>query len=92
VLVTTDRSTDRELSASHQLTLSCGDAGQPPLISQVNVVINVIDIDDHAPRFSHAIYNCTVREHSRPLEVSAFCFVVTSFCVLSLLVSEKQTG
>ena len=71
VLVTTDRPTDREVAARHQLTLRCTDSGHPPLSSDVNIVINVVDIDDHAPRFTQSVYNGSVRENSQPLEVTS---------------------
>jgi len=69
-LVTTDSATDRETAARHQLTLRCTDSGDPPLSSDVTVVVNVLDVDDHAPRFTQSVYNCSVRENSRPHEVT----------------------
>ena len=37
----------------------------------MNIVVNVIDVDDHAPRFQQFVYNCSVRENSQPLEVTS---------------------
>jgi len=70
VIVTTNRLTDRETAVRHQLTLECTDSGQPALSSHINVVVNVLDVDDHAPRFQQSVYNCSVRENSQPLEVT----------------------
>lgn len=71
VIVTTDRATDREVAARHRLVLQCTDSGEPALSTSLNVVVNVIDVDDHPPQFTQSVYNCTVRENSQPLEVTA---------------------
>ena len=73
MIVTTDRPTDRETASRHQLTLACTDDGQPALSSQINVVINVVDIDDHAPQFTQSVYNYSVNENNQPLEVTMLC-------------------
>ena len=71
VIVTTSRPIDREQTARHRMTLLCTDSGQPSLSSDVNVVVNVVDVDDHAPRFNKSVYNCSIRENSHPLEVTS---------------------
>ena len=70
VIVTTDRSTDRETAARHQLTLACMDDGQPSLSSHMNIVVNVVDIDDHSPQFTQSVYNYSLTENRQPLEVT----------------------
>jgi len=70
VIVTTDRPTDRELATRHQLSLDCTDSGQPPLSNHVEILVNVVDVDDHAPQFTQTVYNCSVRENSPPLQVT----------------------
>ena len=89
VLVTTDRPTDRETSAQHQLTLTCTDSGlERALSSSVSVEISVVDIDDHPPRFTQAIYNCSVVENRQPLEVEPSYSMLT---VLAAIFNEPWT-
>ena len=51
--ITTARSLDREDIASYKLTVTANDNGSPPLTATAEVYVNVEDINDNAPMFSH---------------------------------------
>ncbi|XP_058065906.1 cadherin EGF LAG seven-pass G-type receptor 3 [Anopheles bellator] len=50
-LITTTRSLDRETKATYNIIIEVSDMGEPPQASTVVLRINVLDIDDHVPRF-----------------------------------------
>lgn len=53
---------DREKQSSYQLTVEAIDGGQPPLLGRLMVTINVQDINDNSPKFTHDTYECHTRE------------------------------
>lgn len=53
-MITTTRVLDREEIPSYKLTVTANDNGTPPRTSTAFVYITVEDINDNAPRFSHA--------------------------------------
>ncbi|XP_068136139.1 protocadherin Fat 4 [Hyperolius riggenbachi] len=57
------RMLDREKHSQHILTIKASDKGSPPQSSVVKVVINVLDDNDNAPRFSQ-IFSATIPENS----------------------------
>uniref|UniRef100_A0A182NH33 Cadherin domain-containing protein n=1 Tax=Anopheles dirus TaxID=7168 RepID=A0A182NH33_9DIPT len=50
-LITTTRSLDREVKSAYNVIIEVSDMGEPPQASTVVLRINVLDIDDHEPRF-----------------------------------------
>jgi len=42
---------DREDRDEYQLTIDCRDAGVPPLSQSRDLVVRVVDTNDHAPQF-----------------------------------------
>lgn len=50
-LVTTLKPLDREQKASYKIIIEVSDHGQPPQAATRVLRINVLDIDDHRPRF-----------------------------------------
>ncbi|XP_059061183.1 fat-like cadherin-related tumor suppressor homolog, partial [Achroia grisella] len=56
-IVTTGRSLDRETAATHALEVQCSDG---ELATTARVVVNVLDINDHAPAFSQRSYDFRV--------------------------------
>uniref|UniRef100_A0A8W7PY29 Cadherin domain-containing protein n=1 Tax=Anopheles coluzzii TaxID=1518534 RepID=A0A8W7PY29_ANOCL len=50
-LITTTRSLDREIKSAYNIIIEVSDMGEPPQASTVVLRINVLDIDDHEPRF-----------------------------------------
>ncbi|XP_055895692.1 putative protocadherin beta-18 [Biomphalaria glabrata] len=56
---------DREVKDSHQITVSCQDKGNPPMETQVVLIVNVTDVNDNAPEFDKASYEATVDENRK---------------------------
>ncbi|XP_013386073.1 uncharacterized protein LOC106155684 isoform X2 [Lingula anatina] len=51
---------DREDTATYNIAVQATDDGSPPRRTSVDITINVLDINDNAPTFSHNSYNVTV--------------------------------
>ncbi|KAI0226932.1 Protocadherin Fat 4, partial [Lamellibrachia satsuma] len=51
-LVTTAKSLDREKRRQYKLNITATDLGTPPRSNSIMITINVIDVNDNAPRFS----------------------------------------
>uniref|UniRef100_A0A182IQZ1 Cadherin domain-containing protein n=1 Tax=Anopheles atroparvus TaxID=41427 RepID=A0A182IQZ1_ANOAO len=54
-LITTTRTLDREAKAAYNVIVEVSDMGEPPQAATVVLRINVLDIDDHAPRFEREV-------------------------------------
>jgi len=66
-VITTLESLDREAASRHELTLMVRDRGTPlPRRSYARVVVNVVDVNDHAPEFLAARYDGRVYSESVP--------------------------
>lgn len=50
-LITTLKPLDREQKGSYKIIIEVSDHGQPPQAATRVLRINVLDIDDHRPRF-----------------------------------------
>lgn len=50
-LITTLKPLDRELKSMYRIIIEVSDDGQPPQSATRVLRINVLDIDDHEPRF-----------------------------------------
>uniref|UniRef100_A0A336M3U9 CSON011722 protein n=1 Tax=Culicoides sonorensis TaxID=179676 RepID=A0A336M3U9_CULSO len=61
-LVTTVRPLDRETKDKYQIIIEVSDMGEPPQAATRVLVINVMDVDDHKPRFEREI-------DARPVEL-----------------------
>ncbi|RUS89530.1 hypothetical protein EGW08_002718 [Elysia chlorotica] len=57
-------SLDREQQDSIDVTLTCTDAGTPPMSSTVIFKVLVLDVNDNAPRFDQSIYSVDVVEEN----------------------------
>lgn len=55
---------DRETDASHNVTVKCQDAGNPPLTASVNFEVRVSDINDNKPKFTQSIYSTKLLENN----------------------------
>ncbi|XP_072251867.1 protocadherin alpha-8-like isoform X12 [Leuresthes tenuis] len=55
---------DREKKSHYNITIKATDEGRPPLSSTSQVIIQVSDVNDNAPRFSEAVMNMYVNENS----------------------------
>ncbi|VDM19308.1 unnamed protein product [Hydatigera taeniaeformis] len=56
---------DREKFAFISCKVIVSDMGTPPLSSQTEVTIEILDMNDNAPQFDHHEYNFQVEENSR---------------------------
>ncbi|XP_059919417.1 protocadherin Fat 4 [Gadus macrocephalus] len=61
--IRTTRPLDREKVAQYALRVKATDRGSPPKITTVRVLVNVLDVNDNAPRFSK-IFSATVPENA----------------------------
>ncbi|XP_015270777.1 PREDICTED: protocadherin Fat 2 [Gekko japonicus] len=62
VIYSTSLQLDREYKAEHILEVSVSDNGEPPLKSTSRVVIQVMDVNDNAPSFSHKLFMVNLPE------------------------------
>ncbi|XP_076470656.1 protocadherin-17-like [Babylonia areolata] len=58
------KSLDREQQATHEVTITCRDAGSPPLDTKVRFTVHVLDENDNAPRFEEDVYYASVTENN----------------------------
>lgn len=68
-------SIDREAREIHYVTIQCKDQGTPPLQSESNLTIVVLDQNDNSPGFVRDVYEVTVDEN---LGVGAQLLVVSA--------------
>ncbi|XP_062443260.1 protocadherin alpha-C1-like isoform X4 [Rhea pennata] len=59
-----DKALDREQQATHRLTLTAKDGGNPPKSGDVQVIVTVLDTNDNAPEFEHSVYRASILENS----------------------------
>jgi len=64
VKLVTTRRLDREVTRETSVKLTCTDHGQHALTSDVTLVVNVLDVNDNAPRFDVTSYGADVIENS----------------------------
>ncbi|XP_072515539.1 protocadherin gamma-C5-like isoform X8 [Salminus brasiliensis] len=62
----TDAKLDREHFPEYNIELKATDSGSPPLISSTFVTVNILDVNDNAPRFSLPVYSVYVKENCAP--------------------------
>ncbi|XP_023653219.2 protocadherin Fat 2 [Paramormyrops kingsleyae] len=65
-------SLDREQKAEHIIEVTVSDNSSPPLASSASVVIQVLDVNDNNPQFSHKLFQVKLPERrgeTRPQEV-----------------------
>ncbi|KAG8133050.1 hypothetical protein E2320_010870 [Naja naja] len=55
---------DREQQATHRLTITAKDGGNPQRSGDAQVVVTVLDTNDNAPTFEHSVYRASVLENS----------------------------
>lgn len=67
---------DRELSPFFNFTVRATDMGSPPMSSEVNVSLVLVDINDNSPRFNKSEYRAYVREN-QPIGTPVFVVTAT---------------
>ncbi|XP_078267843.1 protocadherin gamma-C5-like isoform X13 [Rhinoraja longicauda] len=55
---------DRETTSRYDITVTCTDAGDPPLTTKQSIRVDVSDVNDNAPRFTQAAYTAHVMENN----------------------------
>ncbi|XP_051869362.1 protocadherin beta-15-like isoform X14 [Pristis pectinata] len=55
---------DRETTSSYDITVTCTDAGHPPLTSKKTIRVEVSDVNDNAPRLTQPVYSARVIENN----------------------------
>ncbi|XP_067852676.1 protocadherin-10-like [Heptranchias perlo] len=60
----TEQQLDRESIAKYDITITCSDAGDPPLVSKKTIQVEISDINDNAPRFMKPLYTVHVMENN----------------------------
>uniref|UniRef100_A0AAY3ZWT0 FAT atypical cadherin 1 n=1 Tax=Denticeps clupeoides TaxID=299321 RepID=A0AAY3ZWT0_9TELE len=61
-VIWTTNSFDHETKSQHRLTVRALDGGVPALTSEVTVTIDILDLNDNIPLFTHSHYDATVSE------------------------------
>ncbi|XP_038652254.1 protocadherin beta-8-like isoform X19 [Scyliorhinus canicula] len=67
---------DREIASQYDVTLTCTDAGNPPLTSRKTIRVEVSDINDNVPRFTQSLYTASVMENN---VIGASIFSIRAF-------------
>ena len=62
--IATTRVLDREKQFQYVVNLECQDYGQPPLISNSEFVVTVLDENDHPPVFTRELYTLEIEENN----------------------------
>ncbi|XP_022349091.1 protocadherin alpha-1-like [Enhydra lutris kenyoni] len=59
-----DSALDRESVSNYDLLLTATDGGKPELTGTVQLLINVLDANDNAPKFDKSVYNIRLLENA----------------------------
>ncbi|XP_042636647.1 protocadherin gamma-A4-like [Orycteropus afer afer] len=60
----THRTLDREEVSEYNITITATDQGTPPLSTETHVLLQVADINDNPPTFTHASYSAYIPENN----------------------------
>ncbi|XP_055980540.1 protocadherin gamma-A10 isoform X23 [Sorex fumeus] len=60
----TKRELDREQVSSYNITVTASDGGSPPLSTEAHITLQVADINDNPPSFSHISYSTYIPENN----------------------------
>ncbi|XP_038652245.1 protocadherin beta-8-like isoform X10 [Scyliorhinus canicula] len=67
---------DRENASQYDVTITCTDAGNPPLTSRKTIRVEVSDTNDNVPRFTQSLFTANVMENN---VIGASIFSITAF-------------
>ncbi|XP_039632254.1 protocadherin-10-like [Polypterus senegalus] len=62
----TAESLDRERQSSFNINIVAKDEGTPPLSNKKTISLNLLDVNDNAPSFSHSSYEIPIPENNIP--------------------------
>ncbi|XP_073932927.1 protocadherin beta-6-like [Castor canadensis] len=62
----TDGALDRESRSQYNITITVSDMGTPRLQTEHSISVQVSDVNDNAPAFTHTSYTLRVRENNSP--------------------------
>ncbi|XP_020043474.2 protocadherin beta-5-like [Castor canadensis] len=62
----TERPLDRESRSQYNITITVSDMGTPRLQTEHSISVQVSDVNDNAPAFTHTSYTLRVRENNSP--------------------------
>ncbi|XP_053319418.1 protocadherin gamma-C5-like isoform X17 [Spea bombifrons] len=62
----TDNTLDREIIPQYTIYMMATDLGSPPMFTDTVIVLNISDVNDNAPVFSHQSVNSYLYENNRP--------------------------
>ncbi|XP_073932933.1 protocadherin beta-4-like [Castor canadensis] len=62
----TERPLDRESTSQYNITITVSDMGTPRLQTEHSISVQVSDVNDNAPAFTHTSYTLRVRENNGP--------------------------
>eukprot|EP00117_Sycon_ciliatum_P025837 scpid1780/ scgid2551/ Cadherin EGF LAG seven-pass G-type receptor 2; Cadherin family member 10; Epidermal growth factor-like protein 2; Flamingo homolog 3; Multiple epidermal growth factor-like domains protein 3 len=80
-LVLTSAALDRETIAQYNITIRATDHGTPALHSDLLLIVDVLDINDHAPEFNQTTYNASVHED-----------IASGTAILQIFATDLDTG
>lgn len=61
--MTVGKRLDRESVRTIQLRIVARDHGYPQHSAEIAITINIIDVNDNAPKFQQSIYNASIEEN-----------------------------
>ncbi|CAH2275890.1 Protocadherin gamma-C5 [Pelobates cultripes] len=62
----TDYILDREVTSHYTIYLVAVDLGSPPMFTELTIVLNISDVNDNSPQFSHPSFNAYLHENNVP--------------------------
>ena len=62
--IVTARKFDRELKSEQAISLKCRDRGSSPQVSITNIVVQILDRNDNAPKFEEDVYSVVIAENN----------------------------
>ena len=62
--IVTNDELNRERQSNYRLQIRCMDFGDPQLFQEATVDVNVVDVNDNTPRFSHDVYITSIPENN----------------------------
>ncbi|XP_061092832.1 protocadherin gamma-C5-like [Conger conger] len=65
----TDSKLDREKFPEYRIQMYASDSGSPPLTTQTEITVNILDVNDNPPIFTQSSYTVYVKENGAPGQI-----------------------